>query len=316
MGAVLLHIGYPKTGSGWLRRKFFADPRTGFGKIGKSGARHPVPRLVAARPLEFDAAAARKEFDPFLQRVESQGLLPVVAFERLTGHPFSGGYDSKEIADRLRQTFPDGRVLVVIREQRSMILSTYSQYVREGGAWRLANFLDPPVTKSMRIPWFDFRHFEYHHLLRYYQHLFGRDSVLALTFEQFRADPAAFVSELARFAGRPLGDGVLSSLPFAELSNPSPSPTAVEIRRRLNRLGWPADVNPTPVFTSEAITRPLKRIGISLSQSQLGPRQLNARREAALRRLVAEAVGDRYAESNRITAELTGVDLAAYGWTL
>jgi hypothetical protein len=315
MGPILVHIGYHKTGSGWLRRRFFVNAQTGFGSIGKTGTKHPVRRLVAARPLEFDAAAARKEFDPLLERVATQGLVPVVAFERLTGHPFSGGYDSKEIADRLAQTFPEGRVLVVIREQRNMILSTYNQYVREGGTWPLARFLHPPITKSMRIPWFDFRHFEYHHLLSYYRKLFGAESVLALTYEQFRAAPAAFVSEIASFAGRPLHDDILRSLPFSETSNPSPSPAAVELHRRLNRLGWAADVNPTPVFTSKVIVRPLKRLANSLNHSQLGPPRLNARSKEQLRRLVADAVGDRYAGSNRITAELTGIDLAALGWT-
>src|SRR5438876_1982040 len=114
MSPVLLHIGYHKTGSGWLRRKFFVDPQTGFGSIGKAGTRHPVRRLVAARPLEFDPQVARSEFEPLLERVAAQGLLPVVAFERLSGHPFSGGYDSKEIADRLFRTFPEGKGLVVI----------------------------------------------------------------------------------------------------------------------------------------------------------------------------------------------------------
>ncbi len=314
MDPVLLHIGYHKTGSGWLRRRFFVDPRTGFGSIGKSGLEHPVRRLVAARPFEFDPVVSRQEFDRRLKRVTSKGLLPVVAFERLTGHPFSGGYDTKEIADRLAKTFPEGRVLVVIREQRGMILSTYNQYVREGGTWPVQIFLDPPVTKSMRMPWFDFRHFQYHHLIGYYQKLFGTESVLALSFEQFRADPASFVSRIADFVERPLDDEVLRSLPFGETSNPSPSPLAVELHRRLNRLGWEADINPTPVFTTRALARPFRRAAHSLNQSQLGPRALNARMRQRLRDQIAEGVGDRYDESNRITAELTGIDLAALGW--
>jgi hypothetical protein len=40
-----------------------------------------------------------------------------------------------------------------------------------------------------------------------------------------------------------------------------------------------------------------------------------AHEEDRLRRTVDEIVGDRYAESNRRTGELIGVDLAAYGWT-
>jgi hypothetical protein len=36
--------------------------------------------------------------------------------------------------------------------------------------------------------------------------------------------------------------------------------------------------------------------------------------DAKLRRVVDAIVGDRYVESNRATAELTGLDLASYGW--
>jgi hypothetical protein len=315
-GTILLHIGYHKTGGGWLRRHFYVDPGTGFRSVGKTGIDHPVRRLVSARPFEFDAAIARAAFDPLVERVSSEGLVPVVSFERLTGHPFSGGYDGKEIADRLAATFPDGRVLVVIREQRSMILSTYSQYVREGGSWALEQFMNPPVTKSLRVPWFDFRHFEYHHLIAYYRRLFGEDRVLTLAFEQFRADPAAFVSAIARFGGRTLSGSLLRSLPLTKLSNPSPSPLAVELRRRLNRLGWPADLNPNPVFTNKIVQTPFVWVASALSHSQIGPGGLNARKRADLHRLVTDVVGERYAGSNRITAELTGIDLTSYGWTL
>ena len=36
--------------------------------------------------------------------------------------------------------------------------------------------------------------------------------------------------------------------------------------------------------------------------------------DARLRRVVEAIVGDRYVESNRETGELTGLDLASYGW--
>lgn len=310
MAPVLVYIGYHKTGGGWLRRLFFTNPETGFGTIGKSGKRHPVRRLVRAHPFEFDGDAARAEFEPLLRLVRDKGLLPVVAFERFTGHPFSGGYDGKEIADRLAKVFPEALVLVVIREQRSMIVSTYKQYVREGGALSLRGFMEPPTSKSLRAPWFSLRHFEYHHLLSYYRQLFGADRVLALTFEDFASDPAAFVQRIAEFAGRRLEADTLESLPFAQLSNPSPSAPAIELRRWLNKLGVQSELNPSPLLTSDAV----KRLGIKVQETTLVPRTLAARGEARLRETVAATVGDRYVESNRKTAELTGIDLASLGW--
>jgi hypothetical protein len=306
----LLHIGYHKTGSRWLRFLFFGNPQTGFGWVDKTAPDHPVRRLVGARPFEFDAASSRAEFDPLLRRIEDEGLFPVVSFERFSGNPFSGGYDSKEIANRLAEVFPDARVLVVVREQRSMIVSTYKQYVREGGALPPRKFMLPPVSRSMRVPWFDLRHFEYHHLLSYYRQLFGPEAVLALTYEQFVADAPAFVAEIARFAGRPLSSDVLASLQFEARTNPGPPATAIAARRMLNGIGVCTDLNPAPLFPSPAFWRLGKRI----DRAALAPQRIVAREEEKLRRTVAETVGDRYVESNRRTAELIGVDLAAYGW--
>ncbi len=310
MPPVLLHIGYHKTGSRWLRFLFFSDPQTGFGWLDKTAPDHPVRRLVGARPFEFDAEAFRAEFDPLLGQIEDAGLFPVLSFERFSGNPFSGGYDSKEIADRLAAVFPEARVLVVVREQRSMIVSSYKQYVREGGALTVRKFMLPPTSRSMRVPWFDLRHFEYHHLLAYYRKLFGPDGVLALTYEQFVADPSAFVQEIARFAGRPLGSEVLASLPFESKTNPGPPATAIAARRRLNGLGVCSDLNPAPPLASPVFWRLGKRI----DRLTLAPPQTVAREEAKLRRTVEETVGERYVESNRRTAELTGIDLGAYGW--
>lgn len=310
MPPLLLHIGYHKTGSRWLRFKFFSDPRTGFGWVDKTAPDHPVRRLVGARPFEFDAEQSRAEFEPLLRRIEDDGLFPVVSFERFSGNPFSGGYDSKEIADRLVQVFPDARVLVVVREQRSMIVSTYKQYVREGGALPPTKFMLPPTSRSMRVPWFDLRHFEYHHLLAYYRQLFGPDSVLALTYEQFVRDPASFVEQIARFAGRPLSAETLATLPFERKTNPGPPATAIAARRWLNGLGVRSDLNPAPLLASPAFWRLGKRI----DRWSLAPPQAVAHEEEKLRRAVEETVGERYVESNRRTAELTGIDLGAYGW--
>jgi sulfotransferase family protein len=312
---VLVHIGYHKTGTNWLQRHFFGDPRTGLQWVGKSGGDHPVRRLVRARPFEFDSAVARAHFHPLLSPVEDDGLLPVVSYERLSGHPFSGGYDSKEIASRLKDVFPEAKVLVVIREQRSMIVSTYKQYVKAGGPCSLPGFVAPPRSTSMRVPWFDFAHFEYEHLLRHYRTLFGEKQVLALAFDQFVRDPQGFVTAIGRFSGLPLDNELLASLPFDARSNPALSAVKVAIKRRRNRLAVRSELNPAPQFKSRLVKR-ATRLTMTLPIDSLVPRRLAARSEASLRRAVNELVGDRYRESNRATAQLTGIDLGGYGWAV
>jgi hypothetical protein len=308
---VLVHIGYHKCASSWLQAHLFGREDLGLGWLRKS-AGSPVRRFVDADPLDFDADALRRELGPLLELRSARGLLPVISMERLSGHPFSGGYDCKEIADRLAAVLPEARVLVVVREQRSMILSTYKQYVRAGGAARLEQFLDPPRSKSRRVPWFDPRYFEYDRLLGHYARLFGLDRVLCLPFEQFVADGPAFVGAIRRFAGRPPDRSALEALPFDERSNRAPSAAGTERRRRRNKLGVRSEVNPSPVFAPEAF----ECLSPVLLERALRTNIDAVELERRLRRTVEAFVGGRYTESNRRTARLTGIDLASFGWTL
>ena len=311
---VLIHIGYHKTGTNWLQRELFRESATGYRWLGKRPASHPIWAIVNARALEFDAASVRAGLEPRVRKAEDLGAVPVVSLERLSGHPFSGGHDAAQIAERLRAVFPHSRVLAVIREQRTMIVSTYKQYVKAGGACTLEQLLDPPTRQNWRIPSFDFRHFAYEHLIRRYHDLWGPENVLVLPYEQFVRDGRGFVERIAAFAGRPVPADALDRLPYAKRYNPSPSAATVAALRRLHKLTPRTELNPAPLVES----RLLGRLSEELEKSDLIgsrlPRRLTEQAEERLRKAVAEAVGDRYAAGNARTAELTGLDLAALGW--
>jgi sulfotransferase family protein len=249
-----------------------------------------------------------------MPKAESAGRFPVVSLERLSGHPFSGGHDAAQIADRIRETLPDAGVLVVIREQRSMIVATYKQYLKAGGTGTLSQFLEPATTRSARARLFDWRHFEYEHLIRYYHSLYGRERVLVLPYEELARDGRGFVERIAAFAGRPIPDEVLDRLPYGVRSNRSPSALSVAALRWVNRVTPRSELHPAPVIESRAAWRLAQRLKQQdlLNTPRTAP--LVADAEARLRGRVDRAVGRRYAESNRRTAELTGLDLASYGW--
>jgi hypothetical protein len=311
---VLVHVGYHKTGSNWLQRELFDKASAGYRWLGKRPATHPVWRLVADRALEFDSVEVRRDFEPLLLKAEERGLQPVVSLERLSGHPFSGGHDSSQIAERLSTVLPDSRILIVVREQHAVIVSTYKQYVKAGGACTLPQFLDSPTKQNWRVPWFDFRQFEYDHLIRKYHSLYGQENVLVLPFEQFVRDGRGFVERIAGFAEREIPEDVIERLPFTRRSNPSPSAITIAALRRLNQFTPRTELNPSPFVESRLTARLAARLKKSDALAAIVPGVLVTKSDARLRRLVAEAAGDRYAASNRATGELIGVDLAVYGW--
>ncbi len=199
---MLIHIGYTKTATSWLQRHLFGNPATGFGwlktKGDISGRPHkdsPVRQLVLLSPFDVEPPALREDFARLIGSVQARGLVPVISLERLSGSPFSGGDDSTLIAERLRHLFPGAKVLVVIREQESMIVSTYKQYVKVGGALSLARFVALRRSSNLHVPWFELRYFEYDRLLRHYSELFGAERLLVLAYEEFVENPAAFVAK-------------------------------------------------------------------------------------------------------------------------
>ena len=313
MAPILIHIGYHKTGTKWLRGGLFLNKAAGYSWIDKDTA--PVRGLIREHPLEFDAEAARRDFEPLLAEAETKRLMPVICWGRLAGQAFSGGYDTKEIADRLRAVFSDGRILVVVREQRSMIVSTYKQYVKAGGPCTVEDFLQPGADQGWRIPLFDFEYFEYHRLLGYYRSLFGADNVLALPYDELVRDRRGFLARIGEFAGRPVPEEVLGEMSDAKRRNPAQSALVLGATRVLNRFGPRNELNPAPLVESSVVHGAATRMRKKLDPANLrATRGLAERSERSLKQAVAVAVGDRYVESNRITAELLGADLESLGW--
>jgi hypothetical protein len=314
-GSPLIHIGYHKTGSSWLQKYLFsAKAGAGFTAFGK-GRGGPINELIVSpNALDFDAAVARRRFRELIDRASDSGRRAVVSSERLSGHALSGGYDSKDLAERLAEVFPDGRILIVIREQREMMLSTYRQYVKAGGVWSLRTFLDPPVDTRVRVPLFDPSHFAYDRLIRTYQRLFGAERVLVMPYESFRSDPHLFVSSIAGFAGVTLREELLEALPLEARPNLATSRAATRIKRAINRLAACTDVNPAPLMNLPRIEAFARRHVELVDRLTPGP--IAQRLEQGDRDRVAEAVGGRFDASNRVTAVLCGLDLATYGYSI
>jgi hypothetical protein len=302
----LLHVGYHKTGTTWLQREVFPHPESSFCL---PWIRDQVlDALILPKDLYYDAEAARRFFAPGLAQAEEAGRTPVLSFERLTGNPHVGGYDSRILADRLAGLFPKGRVLLVVREQRSMILSLYKQYVREGGALSLRRYLYPPREGRARVPGFDFRFFEYDRLVSHYRKRFGEDSVLALPYEMLRADARLFVRRVAEFAGA----APPPSLPSGRRNVAHPACT-LWLKRALNLLFVRSTLNPIAPFDLSRWNWHVNQLVIEAAR--VVPRALRGRSERRLAAIAEEEVGDRYRESNRRLSELVAADLAGYGYT-
>ncbi|AVL55127.1 hypothetical protein CEP88_20210 (plasmid) [Roseobacter denitrificans] len=175
---ILVHVGLHKCGSTWLQKEIFCRPDYGFTAPWGAMSHRAVTEFVALDPLCFDPAITRAKFDDALRDGPADAPVAVISHEALSSRPHHGMYYAPGVADRLHQTFPQAKVLLIFREQASIIYSLYGEHIRNGGRHSFAQFIgtgnEPPGwTALCRLSFF-----EYDRLLQMYQDVFGAEHVL------------------------------------------------------------------------------------------------------------------------------------------
>jgi len=184
---VILHIGYHKCASTYLQTYVFPMLPVNFRmKWGKD------PRRLYREMLDYVRC---KDFDPhiFLKWIKTywptRYKVTLISNEELSGHPH--GYntiDWRQIAINLKKTFPNAKILVIIREQLSWLKSLYAfKVVIKGEEIRKFNEF---VKEESKIGLTD--KLEYDRLIKFYVSLFGVNKVLVLPVELLMYEPDVF----------------------------------------------------------------------------------------------------------------------------
>lgn len=307
--AMLIHIGYHKTGTTWLQDHVFNNPGKGFISRWTVQSGEAVEYFILKHPLRYDPEEVRRAFRNSYG--DTRDFCPVISHEDLSGYPISGRFNSLgfNICDRIHQAFPKAKVLIVVREQKSALLSLYREYVRADGEASIKGFLGtgkdkpgyPPVCRLDRL--------EYHLLVSKYFELFGRENVLVLPYEYLRKSAAWFEQQIHDFCETgAIADEDLSPRNVGWLG------VTLALRRRLNRF-----VHLPPKWNGGWHGRPLfHRLSYRLCDAfdQLVPARLHRAADERLKQFISERVEGYYADSNRQLGELLGIDLRALGYEM
>ena len=305
---VLIHIGLHKTATTLLQGQLFNDAAAGFAMpFRKDDEIHD--NLVLPDALDFDADRARAYFWPRSCDVASRGQIPVFSSENLSGNPHAGAYDRKELAGRLHAVFPGGKVLIVIREQRSMLLSTYKQYIRVGGLMCLRDYMHVPAHRRITGPSFVPGVFHYDKLIALYQGLFGCDNTLVLPYELLCGDGADFIGKICRFAD---AKGA-ASVDVSRRPNASRKTLTVAIKRYFNPFLRRDPVNGHSIWFIRGFGRLVRPILWGLDR--FGPDALNKSIESKWKSEI-DAFAEQYRGSNERTAQLIDEDISRFGYGL
>lgn len=216
MTTLFVHLGYPKTATTTFQQHVFPyHPEICY--LGKliPGFRYLDPRLfpllddmMTADSLSFRGVElARDAMSRHLQHCDRSALLiSSESFLHVTAT------DLGVVAERLRAAFSPCKVLITIREQRSMLRSFYGLHGRFGQYI----FVTKPETEPLKLPlamdyWLDvcFRAYHrnlpallcYDRVVKRYQDLLGQENVGVFLFEELTRDPKTYVEQIAEFMG-------------------------------------------------------------------------------------------------------------------
>lgn len=305
----LIHLGYHKTATTWLQNAVFSDETLGFISPWGRQAGIAVDEFVLANPFRFDAVQARSRFEEGLAEAGKRELVPVLSNEALCGQPVSGGRFAygKFVVERLRETFPDGKILIVVREQRAALLSHYREYIANGFYGDLARFIGGPELPPGFAPDCPLDHFEYDALVGHTQSLFGPQSVLVLPFEMLKGERESFLAELYRFVGRPV-----HPVPDRAPERVGVKGLGLAFKQACNRVNFGKSdwARPRQPLASRAVSKASRWI------ERLAPDAWQDAHEERLRHYIEAQIGTRYARSNAHLEQLSGLGLGQYGYAL
>lgn len=190
----LIHIGFAKTGTTFLQQWFAAHPQLSFVVGGIAGFRNVYE--ISRAGLEPRAGVRfRVTSDESLTAPYREYGAAMIDYER--DADVSMQTLQARACDTLAALFPAATILVVTRGFRSMIVSSYSEYVRSGGDVALDDLIDAALGRRegldallSREPW------HYDSVIGMYRAAFGEGKVIALPYELLRDDAGAFTRDL------------------------------------------------------------------------------------------------------------------------
>jgi hypothetical protein len=306
---ILFHLGLHKTASTTLQRELFV-PDYGFAQ--NDGRDWILPAFVDKAATEPLGAAELAKLHRFVEASHAEGLFPVASHERLSGYPYSGGYDRLSILHRIHGTGLDVRILLIVREQASWLYSAWKQVIMDGGAIGLDEFVGRASHRAtVRVPPPRLEFLNYAREIEVLNGLFGARNVCVVPLELMARDFPAFV---ARLDGAVRGPRPIPATGALSQRNEGRALSTLYANRAMNGLILRSEMSPGGLIpTRSGLGRAVRKAGRRLA-GRLPALPAEGRRAAAHKRAVAAAVGSYYDEINARASELISLDLSAYGY--
>lgn len=292
-----IYIGLKRSGSTFLRGYFEGHPDIVWQRKASAFLMHDPAFHGGQADVRHEAPAGAAFVE--VNELLATGLMMGAgnAFEANRFRPGSSlaesgcRADPAAVAGRVKETFPEARIIFFLRNQVDWLRTHYRVFIGElpPGRHGFTDFLMTPEGQLVHNGGF------YHRTVAAYYDLFGRANVHVALFEDIRDDESGTLRSLCGFLGVP----AVPYDPQFRRYNRGPSNLAVKLKTWCAAIGISGK--------QLAALGPLARLGRAL---------LPPSRAAAdpLSRADRDGLAAAYADSNRETARLIGRDLQAAGY--
>jgi hypothetical protein len=305
---VLMHVGFGHSATTSLQTQFFSQ-RPDIFYFGNNDYRSAGGFFSHLKYLEdylLDPeqmhALRRSEVCEHADRAGR----PIVISDETFTEPTEVYYTARSlpgdcVAERLKEHFPNGRILFTIRSQfdyvRSMYFNLKRNYAFLAGM-SISPFEEWWAGMQSQVRCWYLGNLDYAPLIQVYVRLFGRENVLVLPLEELKASGAkAYLESICEFAGLPLLPGDVE-----RFATPKNARMTVVEERAAELL---ASRETAPILRTSLGNRALADL---INNAPAADLQIDES--------ICDAIRDRVSGGNRILADLFNLRLEAFGYPI
>jgi hypothetical protein len=295
----IIHIGFHKTGTTYLQKNVFENFPKKFNRISQTEIRQ---KIILPSPFRYDENIFKK----IINNADERRL--VLSSEFISSGLHKDDFRSKTNADRIKALVPEAKIIIGVREQLSMITSAYNQYLKARGSHSIQQYIIPPISKIYK-----FEHLQYHHLVKYYIELFGKENVLVLPYEILKQDPKLYLQTVFNFIDEPK---LINDIKFdiKKKVNSSLKPCVLNIKKYFNPFimkNFPEIGNTYQSSLVSGLFSLIKKILMKIPTSSWDKKITQN-----ISKVISETSKGRFEDSNRALNDLVDFDLQKLGYKL
>lgn len=186
MNEVLVHIGYPKTGTTLLQERFFKQVPE-FNAVAKYKGNYPQWLIDFAYADDYYWDIRKESVKKEIEALLVEGKLNIISSEAFTRF---GGVSHK-LAYRIKELLPQAKILMVVRDPLQVIDSFINYNIQHEGHFlkidEMIDFGRSPMVHYKRKPVY-LPDLFYDEVISLYEKLFSKNHVLVTRYEEMVGD--------------------------------------------------------------------------------------------------------------------------------